>query len=88
MQETGLIRKIDSEGRLHIPKYVRERMDWHGKDAIDFFIENDSVILKKFQRRCLICNSPTELTEFRGKIFCRNCMRELRGEDPFKGGDI
>ena len=50
MKSTGVIRKIDDLGRLVIPKEIRKNLNIHSGEDIEFFIEEDKVILKKYQK--------------------------------------
>lgn len=43
----GEIRKVDTEGRIVIPKYIREKFNWLKDDFIQFLVIEDSIILIK-----------------------------------------
>lgn len=48
MKSTGIVRKIDELGRVVIPKELRGTLAIEIKDAIEIFVENDKIILKKY----------------------------------------
>ena len=50
------------------------------KDALEIFVENDSIILKKYLPNCIFCGSTEGLKNFEGKSVCRSCIRKLQGE--------
>ncbi len=48
MKSTGVIRRIDELGRIVIPKEIRRNLKIRDGESIEIFIENHSIILKKF----------------------------------------
>ena len=80
MKSTGIVRPIDSLGRVVLPKELRETLQISTKDPLEIFVENDKIILKKFQRTCIFCGSGEECVEYKGKTICAACMAELKGE--------
>lgn len=79
--KTGITRQVDSQGRVHIPKFARKILGWSDRDYLEVYIEKDKLVLKKYKQRCVICNSPNNLVEYRGKTFCKKCFTELQGKD-------
>jgi len=49
MIASGMIRKIDLLGRIVIPKEIRKSLKIESGDDIEMYIENESIILKKYQ---------------------------------------
>ena len=47
IKEIGSIRKLDELGRIVIPKSVREKLNMEQGDNIEFFVEENKVMLKK-----------------------------------------
>ena len=48
MKSTGIVRPIDSLGRVVLPKELRETLQISTKDPLEIFVENDKIILKKY----------------------------------------
>ncbi len=48
IKETGIIRKIDELGRIVIPKEIRKKLRITSKDYLDIFLENEQIILMKY----------------------------------------
>ena len=48
MKVTGIVRRIDDLGRVVIPKEIRRNMKLREGDPLEFFIEKDSIVLKKY----------------------------------------
>ena len=79
--KTGITRKVDTQGRIHIPRSVRTMLKWSERDNLELIVDKDVLILKKIEQRCIICNSPDNLVEYRGKTFCQTCFNELQGKN-------
>jgi transcriptional pleiotropic regulator of transition state genes len=77
MKATGIIKKIDDLGRIVIPKDIRKTLGVNNGDALQFFVEGDTVVLRKFGEECEFCGSYDNLTELKGKFICENCKKEL-----------
>ena len=78
MKDTGIVRNIDEMGRLVLPKEMRRKMDIESGDEIEFFAENDRIILRKFQPACLFCGGDASLVEYKGKRLCAKCVGEIK----------
>jgi AbrB family transcriptional regulator, stage V sporulation protein T len=48
LKTTGVIRRIDDLGRIVIPKEIRKNMRIKNGDSLEIFVDDDSVILKKY----------------------------------------
>ena len=70
MKSTGVVRRVDELGRIVLPIEIR--------DAVEIFIENDKIILKKYEPACLFCGNADGITTFEGKLICRNCIDKLK----------
>ncbi|MBP1970340.1 transcriptional pleiotropic regulator of transition state genes [Virgibacillus natechei] len=49
MKSIGIVRKVDELGRVVIPIELRRTLDIHEKDSMEIYVENDSIVLKKFK---------------------------------------
>ncbi|RKQ33015.1 AbrB/MazE/SpoVT family DNA-binding domain-containing protein [Oceanobacillus halophilus] len=49
MKSTGIKRKVDELGRVVLPVELRNTLDIHPKDQMEIFMENEKIILKKYQ---------------------------------------
>ncbi len=78
MKSTGIVRKIDSVGRFVVPIELRTTLDLGTNDAIEIFTDEDKVILKKYQPACIFCGNADNVTYFKGKLICRDCLEELK----------
>ena len=48
MKSTGIVRKVDELGRVVIPIELRRTLGINEKDALEIYVENDRIILKKY----------------------------------------
>lgn len=47
MKATGIVRRLDDLGRLVIPKEIRKQYRLKEGDSIEFYIEDDKIIIQK-----------------------------------------
>ena len=78
MKPTGFIKKIDEMGRIVIPKNVRKTIDAEIGDSLQFFIDGDNIIMKKFSQSCVFCGSENNLSELNEKYICAECVAKLK----------
>ncbi|MEF9962407.1 MAG: AbrB/MazE/SpoVT family DNA-binding domain-containing protein [Erysipelotrichaceae bacterium] len=48
MKSTGIVRRLDDLGRLVIPKEIRKQFRLKEGDSIEFYIDQDKIIIQKF----------------------------------------
>ena len=77
MKSTGVVRQLDSLGRIVLPIELRRTMDIAVKDMVEIFVDGDSIVLKKFQLSCIFCGSSDNVVTYKGKMICRACREEL-----------
>lgn len=77
MKSTGIVRKVDELGRIVLPIELRRTLDIAEKDPLEIYVDQDSIILRKYQPTCIFCNSAVDVVMFKSKNVCRKCIREL-----------
>ena len=77
VKSTGIVRKVDELGRIVLPIELRRNLDIHEKDALEIFIDNDKIILKKYQPADIFNGSMEELIEYQGKKISKATIIEL-----------
>ena len=55
MKSTGIVRKVDELGRIVLPIELRRTLDISEKDALEIYVEGDSIILRKDRGACVFC---------------------------------
>ena len=79
MKSTGIIRKVDELGRIVIPKEIRDMFNIIEKDLMEIFIDGDNIILRKYEETCIFCKSNKNLSLFKDKSVCKNCIEKING---------
>ena len=74
MKSTGIVRKLDELGRIVLPIELRRTLNLLEKDAVEIFVEGDSIVLQKHEESCTFCGEAKHLVEYRGKMICHNCI--------------
>ena len=57
MKSTGIVRKVDELGRIVLPIELRRTLDIAERDELEIYLDDDKVILKKYEPSCIFCNS-------------------------------
>lgn len=78
MKPAGFIKKIDEMGRIVIPKDIRKTINVSIGDSLQFFIDGDSIVMKRFPAACVFCGSEDNLTELSEKYICDTCISKLK----------
>lgn len=77
MKSTGIVRKVDELGRIVLPIELRRTLDIDERDSLEIYVDNGTVVLRKFEPSCVFCNNSEDIVSYRGKSICRKCMEEL-----------
>ena len=77
MKATGIIRKVDELGRVVIPVEIRNLFNISEKDPIDISVDDDRIILRKYEDSCIFCGKTENLVKYEGKLVCKNCSTKI-----------
>lgn len=77
MKSTGIIRKVDDLGRIVLPIELRRTLDIAERDELEIYMENDRIILQKFEPACIFCGSSRGLITYCRKNVCQECVRKM-----------
>lgn len=77
MKATGIVRKIDELGRIVLPIETRKILGINTKDPVEIYMDNDSIILRKYEPACMFCGSADDTIRFNGKLICKNCYEKM-----------
>ena len=80
MKSTGIVRKVDELGRIVLPIELRRTLDIAERDALEIYVDEDRVILKKYQPACIFCGDSKDIVTYKGKNVCETCLKELTGK--------
>ena len=77
MKSTGIVRPVDSLGRIVLPIELRRIMNIQCKDSVEIFVDDNYIMLKKYQPSCIFCDGMDDIQTFKGKNVCKNCIEKL-----------
>ena len=77
MKPADCICKIDKLGRVLIPKNLRNRFDFQVDDPIEVFTDGETIVLKKYRKRCVFCGGEENVTDYKDKYICKDCIDAL-----------
>lgn len=72
MKSTGIIRKIDDLGRIVIPKEIRNSLNIFDNDNLEIFVEEDNIVLKKYNKLISYEEQARNFIKIFDKIFNLN----------------
>ena len=78
MKSTGIVRPMDSLGRIVLPIELRRTLDIEKKDSLEIYVDADSIVLKKYQPSCIFCGDASDVVRYKEKVICRKCLEELK----------
>lgn len=77
MKSTGIVRKVDELGRIVLPIELRRTLDIGEKEAVEIYVEGDSVVLRKYESSCIFCGNAKDIQLFKDKNICKDCIAAL-----------
>ncbi len=80
MRATGILRRVDSLGRITLPMELRRTLDISEHDQLEIYLDEDRVILRKNEKSCIFCGSNVQLLEHHDKYICRECIQALKAD--------
>ena len=77
MKSTGIVRKVDELGRVVLPIVLRRNLNIHEKDALEIFVDDEKVILKKYEPADIFTGSMDNLIDYKGKKVSKSSILEM-----------
>ncbi|MNI20154.1 Transition state regulatory protein AbrB [compost metagenome] len=77
MKVSGIVRKVDELGRIVLPVELRRTLHIDIGDAVEIYVDPDRILLKRYMPACLFCSDYNELTYFKGKLVCQQCLNDM-----------
>lgn len=78
MKSTGIVRKVDELGRIVLPIELRRTLGIDIKDSIEIYVDNSTIILKKYEPTCVFCGESENVTTYKDKNICQKCLSEIK----------
>ena len=77
MKSTGIVRKIDDLGRIVLPIELRRVLDIDKDSSLEIYVDDDRIILKKYQPACIFCGSAEDVEQYQGRNICAKCREAI-----------
>ncbi|MFO7636796.1 MAG: AbrB/MazE/SpoVT family DNA-binding domain-containing protein [Clostridia bacterium] len=77
MKSTGIVRRVDELGRIVVPIELRRSLDIGDRDTVEMYLEGDNIIIRKYQPSCVFCGTSSDITLYREKMLCLNCIGKI-----------
>ena len=72
MNSTGITRRVDEQGRIVIPKELRDSHNIDVGTALEIFTDHGDIVIRKYHASCFICNGTGDF-EVKGTAICKRC---------------
>ena len=77
MISTWIVRNLDNLGRIVIPKEMRRVLGIEEKDPIEILIEDDAIVLRKYEPADIFNGDTDNLIDYCGKKISKNSIEEM-----------
>jgi len=77
MKATGIVRKVDQLGRVVLPIELRRVFNIEVNDPLEILVDNDRIVLRKYEPACLFCGNADSVVDFKGKKICKACLATI-----------
>lgn len=74
----GQVCTIDNLGRIVIPALMRKAYKMEKNDDVELIMDNDAIIMRKYQPGCIFCGKIHGLEMFKGQLICKECLEEMK----------
>lgn len=78
MKSTGIVRRVDELGRIVLPIELRRTLGIAEKDALEIYVDQGLIILKKYEPACVFCGDAKEVFTFENKNICPSCAKSIQ----------
>ena len=76
MKSTGIVRRVDELGRIVLPIELRRSLNINEKDTLEIFVDDERIILKKYEPADIFTGSMDDLIEYKGKKVSKKSIIE------------
>lgn len=71
-------RELDELGRIVPPVAFRKKLHIEPGDALEFWMEDDTIVMRKVEAVCTFCGSKTNVVSFKDSNVCKACIEQLK----------
>ncbi|MDF2938644.1 MAG: regulator [Paenibacillaceae bacterium] len=85
----GIVRELDSLGRIVIPKETRDLLGIRLEDPIEFFVDENTIIVRRYKSNCcLFCMDSNDLVHFHNQLICKSCIKDVLKKNQEQGPPV
>jgi len=77
MKSTGIVRRVDELGRIVLPIELRRSLNINERDTLEIFVDDERIILKKYEPADIFTGSMDDLIEYKGKKVSKQSILEM-----------
>ena len=77
MKSTGVVRKLDDLGRITLPIELRRNLNIGEHDPLEIFVDDDRIILRKYEASDIFTGNMDELIDFHDKKVSKQSIMEM-----------
>ncbi len=77
MKSEGVVRNFDELGRIVVPIELRKSLNIGKREAVEISMEDDCILIRKFEPGCCFCGSTDALEVYHGNKVCNKCIKDL-----------
>ena len=77
MKSTGIVRRVDELGRIVLPIELRRSLNINERDTLEIFVDDEKIILKKYEPADIFTGSMDDLIEYKGKKVSKESIIEM-----------
>lgn len=77
MKSTGIVRRVDELGRIVLPIELRRSLNINERDTLEIFVDDERIILKKYEPADIFTGSMDDLIEYKGKKVSKESIIEM-----------
>ena len=78
MKSTGIMRNIDSLGRVVLPARMRKHLEWDVGTPLEVYADGRGIFLQKYTNSCIFCGAEKDIKIFENKPVCCDCIARLQ----------
>ncbi len=79
MRKMGIIRPVDRNGRIVIPREIRQQLDIKNDiDELEIYVDGNKIVLRKINPYCIFCGEEDgNVMKMGGHMVCLKCIDKL-----------
>lgn len=81
MKSIGIVRRLDTLGRIVFPKELRRNMQIETGTPLEILVDGDKIVLKKYNPACSLCKSDDEVVNFNNRYICKKCIEDIKAAE-------